>query len=185
MTHPDSGNDLPQRIAQGTQSAKEEVYLRYHQGLVAFVRRALGERAARISAESVAMSAWGSFLKGVTEKRYQFDHSGALWRLLTTIARHKVYDTASDGKNANIDWDADLLGGRDPTPSEAAAVAETVEKILEGRPLVYGEVLELLLSGCSVLEIASRLDLGRQQVRAIRKYLQTRLERILKKGADC
>ena len=117
MTDPDSGNDLPRRVAQGTESAKEEVYRRYHQGLVAFVQRELGSRGARVSAESVAMSAWGSFLRGVAGQRYQFDHSGALWRLLTTIARRKVYDTAPKGKNLNVDLDADLLAGRDPDAS--------------------------------------------------------------------
>jgi DNA-directed RNA polymerase specialized sigma24 family protein len=184
MTDPDSGNELARRVAQGTESAKEEVYRRYHGGLVAFVQRELGGRRARCSAESIAMSAWGSFLRGVAGQRYRFDHAGALWRLLTTIARHKIYDAARDRKDANVDLEADRLAGQEPTPADAAAVADTIEKVLDGRPPLYGDVLQLLLGGCSVAEIARRLKRGRQQVRTVQKYLRERLERLQTKTDD-
>lgn len=182
MTDANSGSDLVRRVAQGTESATEEVYRRYRRGLVAFVQRKLGSGDGRVSAEDVAASAWGSFLRGVAEQRYKFDHAGALWRLLSTIAWHKLSDAIRNERFSGAELEQDLLIGRDPTPSEAAAVVDTIQELLEGLPPSYGDVLQLLLEGHTVAEIARRLNSGRQPVRTMVKHLEERLERLNKQG---
>jgi DNA-directed RNA polymerase specialized sigma24 family protein len=101
---------------------------------------------------------------------------------LATIASHKLSDAARNERACGAELDQDLLVGRDPTPSDAAAVADTIEELLAGLPTAYGDVLQLRLEEHTVAEIARRLNLGRQPVRTMVKRLEERLERLNIRG---
>ena len=68
--------------------------------------------AAREEPEDPVQSALASFCRGVQEQRFRVDHSGALWRLLETITRHKMLShiAREDADGRNPDREAGPAG---------------------------------------------------------------------------
>lgn len=193
MADPDLDGDVLHRLTQGTkseqESAQEKVADRYFLQLVKYVQKMLqGDK--RISAREIAGSAFDSFIIGLAERNNRFDHAGGLWKMLVTIARHKLYD-ARHPKTQAIGFDADQLPSPGPTPSdpvmvaeEGAVVASIIEDVLEGLPDDYGDVLRLRLEGYTQMEIAERLGIGRSAVRHRLKRIQERLEIVMKRRSS-
>ena len=109
-------------------------------------------------------------------------------QLLVKITRHKLLKhkraafTASrspDREEHLEDW---TILGSEPTPEQAALVADLIDGILERVEPIYGEVLRLWLVGYTEEQTAQELGLHRTSVRRKRQRLRERLERLL--GAD-
>src|SRR5207247_1993400 len=95
---------------------------------------------------------------------FRIENGGQLWGLLVTITVCKAqakarYHTAQK-RDARAELSAEesraLLEAvaRGPSPDDAASLADTIEKLPQGLPYLYKNILALLLEGCSKQEIA-------------------------------
>jgi RNA polymerase sigma-70 factor (ECF subfamily) len=67
---------------------------------------------------------------------------------------------------------------REPTPFEAASLADTLEQLLRDYDAADRQVLELILQGNTIEEVSARLGRAERTVRRLRKRLKNRLERM-------
>jgi DNA-binding CsgD family transcriptional regulator len=77
-----------------------------------------------------------------------------------------------------------LLLDREPTPLEAATLAETVEQLLSTFDAGDRPVIQLILEGGTDEEIGDRLGRAERTVKRLRKSMQRRLERLQREGPD-
>jgi RNA polymerase sigma-70 factor (ECF subfamily) len=68
------------------------------------------------------------------------------------------------------------LAGREPTPEQAAVLAETVEKLLSGLDQHERPIVELSLQGYSTQEISTMLGRAERSVRRLRERVRLVLE---------
>jgi RNA polymerase sigma-70 factor, ECF subfamily len=121
--------------------------------------------------------------------RYALRRSGDLWRLLAAITVHKLQrqlerhtagkravgrEHAAGIRDGPLGLHADLLA-REPTPEEAAVVADTLEQVFRGLEPLQRRMVELRLQGCGLDEIAD--DVGRSE-RTVRRLLELVKERL-------
>jgi RNA polymerase sigma-70 factor (ECF subfamily) len=73
--------------------------------------------------------------------------------------------------------------GREPTPLEAAQLAETVQQLFACLDEDERPVLELSLQGYTTREISERLGRAERTVRLLREGVRRRLERMHGEGS--
>jgi DNA-directed RNA polymerase specialized sigma24 family protein len=178
MAAPGSITALVERLKGGDHEAARILWQRYYPRLVALARKKLQGAPRRVAdEEDAALTAFDSFCRRA--ERGQFpdlkDREG-LWALLVILTARKVadqvkYDRRDKRGGGQVRGDSALrpgegdtgpagldgLAGGDPTPEEAALLAEEVE-ILLGRlsdPAVR-QVAVCKLEGYSNAEIAER-----------------------------
>jgi DNA-directed RNA polymerase specialized sigma24 family protein len=77
--------------------------------------------------------------------------------------------------------DADWLEAidREPSPPQAAMLAELVDQLLEGLRPPHREVIELSLLGYTTLEISERVRRSERTVWRVREDVRQRLHRLI------
>ena len=171
--------ELLDRLRVGDEDAAAVLFDRYVERLVALAGSRLSARLARrLDPEDVVLSAWRSFFVGARQGRFSLEHSGDLWRLLASITLHKLYRQAARhraGRRA-LGREVPEAGGsilerlardREPTPDEAAALADEVEQVLSQCDELARRVLELRLEGLLIEEIAAQVGRSERTVRRI------------------
>jgi DNA-directed RNA polymerase specialized sigma24 family protein len=89
MTH--SSAELLDRYERGDSAAADQLFARYADRLLALARSRLSAKLARrIDADDVVQSTYRSFFARARDGQFTADEPGDLWRLLATIALHKV-----------------------------------------------------------------------------------------------
>jgi RNA polymerase sigma-70 factor (ECF subfamily) len=171
---------LLERFRGGDDLAASEIFDRYFRRLTALARSRLSPRLAqRTDPEDIVLSVSRSFFVDSRGGRYTLHRGGDLWRLLAAIARHKLLRQArsqtADRRSIEIEVPLDrvdearLVGRRhDPTPDDAAALADELERVLAQLDPFGRRVLELRLQGLPISEIAA--DTGRAE-RSVRRSL--------------
>jgi hypothetical protein len=82
---------LLERFRGGDDLAAEALFARYFERLIALARSRLSPRLARrTDPEEIALSVYRSFFVEAREGRYTVNRGGDLWRLLSSIAKHKL-----------------------------------------------------------------------------------------------
>jgi DNA-directed RNA polymerase specialized sigma24 family protein len=165
----------------GNPEAAGPLWDRYFPHLAARAEQELrGRLGGACDGEDVAVSVFASFFQALARKRYQrLGGRDELWALLQTILGHKVLDRLKHARRGRRDvrrvqggLRVDDLEGREPTPDEAARLAEDCRRLLDrlgdGR---LREVALLKVEGHTDAEIAAKLDCGLRTV-------QRKLERI-------
>ena len=166
----------------GDQQAAEELFLRYAERLVALARSRLSAKLSRhLDPEDVVQSAYRSFFSGARNGRFVLRQSGDLWRLLVAITLHKLrhkVERHTAGKrslNRELQQDkdsftlADEVLAREPTPAEAAALADTLEHVLRDLEPRQRHMVEMRLQGYQLEEIAKSV---RRSERTVRRVLE-------------
>jgi RNA polymerase sigma-70 factor (ECF subfamily) len=187
----DQSANLLDRWRGGDQQAAEALFQRYVQRLIAVARSRLSTKLSRrIDAEDVIQSAYRSFFLGVRDGRYLFERGGDLWRLLVAITLHKLQhqvEVHTAGKRSikrerPID-SGDVLAGidterltREPSPLEAAAVIDELERIMRDLEPLYRRMVELRLQGHSLEEIAADTKRSERTVRRVFERIKEELE---------
>ncbi len=186
MADSNTSADFFIRLNDGTRSAVEQAVMRYRDKLCELVAREMGARlAARESPEDPVQSALASFCQGVKEQRFRIDHSGALWRLLETITRHKMLShiEAQEADKRNAAHEAgpagDWIPDREPSPEDAAGVADLIQRAIDGLQPPDPEIFRLHLEGFTRAEIAAQFDFTEATVRAKLDRIRARLARLL------
>ena len=171
---------LLERYHRGDDAAAEELFSRYFRRLTSLARARLSPRLARrTDPEDVVLSVYRSFFIGAREGRFTLNRGGDLWRLLASITKHKLLrqarfhgaDRRSVDRESALD-DAgtgpDFLDARGPTPEDAVALTDELERLFLGLDALGKRVLELRLQGELLSEIAD--ETGRSE-RTVRRTL--------------
>jgi RNA polymerase sigma-70 factor (ECF subfamily) len=181
--------DLVARWREGDEQAAQVLFQRYAERLLALARSRLSAKLARhLDPEDVVQSACRSFFIGARNGRYVLQRSGDLWRLLVAITLHKLQhqiERLSAGKRA-VDRERHPESGptglaaqavaREPTPAEAAALADTLELLLHGLDAVPCLMVQMRLEGYTIDEIAAAVRRSERTVRRILDGVKQRLE---------
>jgi RNA polymerase sigma-70 factor (ECF subfamily) len=193
MTPDASFEDLLARVRQGDDEAARRVYAHFAGRLVALARTRLEPRLQRkIDAEDVMLSVLKSFFRHHADAPFDLDGWDALWALLTRITLRKCgYQTRhfraacrdfrreatpalEDPESSRASWEA---VGREPTPEQAALLADEVETLLGGLDAHDRAIVELTLQGYRPAEVAERAGAAERTVYRVLGRVRTRLER--------
>jgi RNA polymerase sigma factor (sigma-70 family) len=171
---------LLERLRGGDDSAAEAIFVRYFHRLTLLARSRLSARLARrTDPEDIVQSVYRSFFVGVREGRYTLGRGGDLWRLLASITKHKllrqVRHQRTDRRSIDRECSLDQVGEgglpdreREPTPEEALALADELERVFALLDPFGRRVLALRLKGLQIATIAA--DTGRAE-RSVRRAL--------------
>lgn len=184
MSSHDSAEAVITRLRAGDDDAAAEVFDRFAGRLIDLARSHLRDGVrAKVEPEDVLQSVFRSFFTRHRAGQFTLGGWGDVWGLLTVITLRKCRNQAAHFRAGRRDvgremaladggsWPTTAALARDPTPSEAAALADllaTLTRRLDDRDR---QVLELHLLGHTAPEIADRIG------RAVRTVWRS-LERI-------
>ncbi len=180
--------ELLARYSGGDDRAADELFSRYVAKLTFLARTRLAPKiATRTDPEDIVLSAYRSFFVGARSGHFLLRRSGDLWRLLVSITMHKLYHHVrhhrAAARSVRIEQkltvnDADgFPASREPSPEEAIAVADELQKCMAGLDAFSRRVLELRLQDEPLSSIA--IDTGRSE-RTVRRALAALEERLSK-----
>jgi RNA polymerase sigma factor (sigma-70 family) len=188
----DSFGDVMTRLRAGDQAAAREVFQRFVDKLIRLARGQFDALLRRkVDPEDVVQSAYKSFFLRYGAGKFEIYDWGNLWGLLTMITLRKCLDRVeyhrAECRNVQREaaahpqaaesrpwWEAIA---REPTPEEAAVLAETVEQLLRGLAEDEQPILELSLQGYTTQEISERLSRPERSVRRLRERVKKQLTR--------
>ena len=169
------------RLNEGNDSAFEELYRRYIEKLMRLAERQMGKARGPAGPDDVAISVFGSVIRGIHDQRFRFESDRRLWNLLVTIALNKIRKRARRKAATRFDdWDAILAS--DPAPEDLATYKDLVERVLDGLDASYRNALEMRCEGSSIREIAETLGSTQAAVKYRLKRIRERLRRFLDQG---
>jgi RNA polymerase sigma-70 factor (ECF subfamily) len=196
MDEHDSFSELMDRLRAGDQDAATAVFRRFTGRLIALARAELDARTrGKVDPEDVVQSAYRSFFTRVDAGQFEVATWDELWALLTVITVRKCMNRARYFRAGRRDARVEIAPGteglgdpilavdREPTPSEAAMLAETIEQLLRGFDPDDRAIVELSLQGYTTPEIGARLGFAERTVRRVRERLKRRLHRWQADGA--
>ena len=191
MSATDSFAALMDRLRADDAAASRDVFRRYASQLVALARHQFEKRLAhRIDPEDVVQSAFKSFFVRHRDGKLQVGSWNNLWGLLTLITLRKCADRVEYlraerrdvGREVSAPLGPDqpwqLAPDREPSPQEAAILAETVEHLFRALDADERPVLELSLQGYTAAEISLRLDRALRTVHRLRERIRKQLLRL-------
>jgi RNA polymerase sigma-70 factor (ECF subfamily) len=188
----DSFESLMARLGQADQQAAEEIFCRFARRLIDLASKHLdGRLRQKIDPEDVVLSAFKSFFLRHAHQQFELAGWDNLWGLLTLITLRKCgYQTrhfhaasrdvhrevmlAGRADDSRASWQAIA---RDPTPMEAAVLAETVQQLFDNLTADGRRILELALEGYKIAEIASRVGRAERTVYRTLDRIKGRLQR--------
>jgi RNA polymerase sigma-70 factor (ECF subfamily) len=144
-----------------------------------------------VDPEDVVQSALKSFFLRYAAGKFDLADWDGLWGLLVVITLRKCgrevkrfhgphHDVrreaaAAAGGEADAVWDA---LAREPTPAEAAMLAETVEQFVRDLGARDRRVFELRLQGCTVPEISAEVGRTEYTVEGVLRKIRKRLRHL-------
>jgi RNA polymerase sigma-70 factor (ECF subfamily) len=192
MNSADSFSDIMARLQAGDQAAAREIFNRFVDKLIRLARSRFDAKLrAKVDPEDVAQSALKSFFLRYHEGKLEVRDWGNLWGLLTMITLRKCVDRVAYHRADRRDvqreagahpgtagtdpwWEA---VARDPTPEEAAVLADTVTQLLRHLDTEERPVVEMSLQGYTTLEISKQTGRPERSVRRLRERIRKQLER--------
>ena len=192
MAERDSFEDVMTRLRAGDQAAAREIFQRFVGDLIRLARRQFDATLRRkVDPEDAVQSAYKSFFLRYGEGKLEVNDWNNLWGLLTIITLRKCLDRVKYHRagRRNVQREAAAQSGtlgtepwweavaREPTPEEAAVLAETVEQLLRSLEEEERPVLEMSLQGFTTQEISERLGWPERTVRRLREHIRKHLER--------
>jgi RNA polymerase sigma-70 factor, ECF subfamily len=186
-------------LRAGDADAAAQVFRRFADRLIALARSRLSRRLrAKVDPEDVLQSVCKSFFLRHAEGQFDLKDWDSLWSLLTVIAVRKCgrwqehfhtqgralaaeVSAQRAGEGSAGSWEA---LAREPSPAEAAMLAETVEQLLgqqEGRDR---EIVSLRLQGYTAVEISEQLSRPERTVYRVLAHVRKRLMEMQAEGAE-
>jgi RNA polymerase sigma-70 factor (ECF subfamily) len=183
-------DDFAHPVLLAPDSGPRAAFDHFSRRLIGLARVHLGARLQhKVDPEDVVQSAYKSFLARYGDEALVVEGEG-LWGVLTLITIRKCADRARyyqaecrDLQREGGAWctpgsnPASLVAvGREPTPDEAAVLAETVAALLQQLNGDERRILELSLQGYSTQEISEETGRAERSVRRLRKRVRKYLE---------
>lgn len=174
--------------------AEEAVFRRFAGRLVALARARLDQRLrAKVDPEDVVQSVFRSFFVRCASDQFDLGTWDSLWSLLTVITIRKcagqVRHFTTEGRDVRrerAEEPADGASGphwdpaaAEPTPAEAAALAELVEGLMQSLEPRDRWMVEMKLQGEPVPQIARQARCSERTVERVLNRARRHLERSL------
>src|SRR5688572_29173622 len=135
---------LMERLRRGDPEAAQRIFRHFARRLIGLARERLGPRVRqKVDPEDVLQSVFRSFFTRHADGQYDLEGWDSLWSLLTVITLRKCGYRTRHFRAARRDVQREVAPGageapdapweaiaREPTPDEAAMLAETVEQML-------------------------------------------------------
>lgn len=180
-----SDKSLLARVREGSQDAAVTLYERYAQRLMALAQARCGEDlAARVDAEDIVQSVFGSFFRGAAQGFYDAPSGEEIWGLLLVIALNKIrakgahHRAAKRDVRKTVSGDALSDSGLEVPGSDEAAqtflrmvIDEVVAKLPEG----HREVVRSRIDGYEITEIATRTGRSLRTTERILQEFRSRM----------
>lgn len=199
MASEPSFDGLMQRLHTGDQQAADQIFQQYAGRLINLAASRLGAAIKqKVDPEEVMLSAFRSFFVHQAQGQFDLKSWDGLWSLLAVITLrkcgHKVKHFRAARRDirreiqqspAGEDYTASWAGiARDPTPSEAAILAETLEQILGEFDVQDRSIIELILQGHSAQEVSLKVGRAERTVFRVLERVKQKLHRHLAEDAD-
>jgi RNA polymerase sigma factor (sigma-70 family) len=193
VTQPIPDQQLISAYRQGNQDAATALFERYYARLLELIRRQLGWQLKEVEGSTdVAQSVLRSFFSQIGGERVQLGPSDSLWPLLVTIALNKVRNLGKYWQREKRDLSRQVALEADnsdplergPSPQDAAAVKELVDQLLAPFSERRRKIIELILEGESVGDIASKVGTTERTVYSTRRAAGQILEQVLAAGSE-
>lgn len=175
MLEDSSNQELLTAWQSGSQAAAQVLVRRYMLRLTALARTHLSRRLSRrVDADDVVMSAWRSFFVAVDQQRVRVPSDDDLWPLLVTMTLRKLSRQAAhhsaarrsintEAHDTPLDWQEAVT--RDPTPRQAALIADQLESLMSRLSATDRSILTRRLQGDTLSAAATALDCSERTVR--------------------
>jgi RNA polymerase sigma-70 factor (ECF subfamily) len=195
MSGDPSFDDVMARLRAGEQDAARQVFQRFAGRLITLAHERLGSLVRpKLDAEDVVQSVFKSFFLRYSAGQFDLGDWDSLWGLLVVITlrkcgreirhfhgpQHDVRREAAAVGEAAAAWEA--LAG-EPTPAEAAMLADTVEQFLGELGSRERRIFELRLQGCTVPEISAEVGRTEYTVEGMLRKIRKRLRHLQDNGA--
>ena len=178
MSDSDSAKALLERWQSGDQDAAEAIYRRYSERLLALAQAQISSRLARrVGPEDILQSVFRTFFRRAGEGKFAVDHSNSLWHLLVRMTLNKIRKKSERHHAGRRDLSVEVypaddklqpeVMAHDPTPAEAAALADELEAIFAGLDDPEPDIFRFCMQGYSTSEIASQMGCSRWTVRRV------------------
>ena len=171
----------------GDQEAATALFERYYKRLLDLIRRQSGWRLKQAEGSmDVAQSVLRSFFGQLRQERVAVGMDESLWPLLVTIALNKVRNRGKfwqrarrdPGRVQPLDAQHDPLE-TGPSPDDVAALGDLVERLLEPFSDRRRRIIELILAGQPVRQIAADVGATERTVFNTRMAAAKILEQVL------
>jgi DNA-directed RNA polymerase specialized sigma24 family protein len=187
-----SFDTLVERLHAGDEAAAAEVFGRFVTRLITLARAHLEQTIRnKEDPEEVVQSVFRSFFRRQRAGQFTLDSWESLWGILTVITLRKCRNRAeyfhaacrdvqrevplaSTGEPASR-WEA---VAREPTPAEAAVLADTVDSLMRGLEGTDRAILALHLQDYSVPEICRQVGYAERTVWRSLSRIRKRLRRM-------
>src|SRR4051812_28751710 len=172
---------------QGDEAAASELFERYYIRLLDLIRGQLGWKLREVEGSTdVAQSVLRSFFSQIRQNHVQIGPDNSLWPLLVTIALNKMRNRGKfwqrecrdPSRQVPLEAQDDPLE-QGPSPQDVVAVKELVDRLLEPFSDRRRKIIELILEGRPVGEIATELGTTERTVYNTRKAAAKILEQVL------
>jgi RNA polymerase sigma-70 factor (ECF subfamily) len=180
---------LMARLRQGDEEAARLIFQRFANRLIGLARHRLDERIRqKVGPEDVMQSVLKSFFLRQAAGQYELASWDSLWSLLTVITLRKCghqverFQAAcrdvrreanlTTGDSAAATWQAIA---REPTPTEATLLAETMEQLFAGLSPDDRCIVELTLQGHTRSEVSALAGVAERTVYRCLERVKARL----------
>lgn len=192
-----SFEDLAARLRAGDTAAVAGIHQRFAQRLIALARTRMDKSLQpKLDPEDVLQSVFCSLVTRHADGRVDLYNWDSLWSLLVVMTLRKCkgqvkffHREARDVRRENEPAPESPLSGygwealaREPTPLEAAELADTLESLMQRLTPRERAVATLRLQGHSVLEISARVGRTERTVERALERARYYLERLQPEG---
>jgi RNA polymerase sigma-70 factor (ECF subfamily) len=197
MASNDSFDSLMNRLRDGDEAAAREVFQRYAHRLIGLARSRLSNlMQQKVDPEDVIQSVFKSFFLRQADGRFDLENWDSLWAMLTVITLRKCghrveyfraacrdvrreADVGPTDEDSSAAWEA---VAREPSPSEAVMLGETLEQMLEPLDERERQIVVMSLQGFTIVEIAEEVRRSERTVQRVLEHVRKRLRRL--RGAE-
>ena len=188
MSSGPSDRSLLARVQDGSQTAADALYHRYARRLLALARAESGrDLAARVDAEDIVQSVFGSFFRGVKQGYYEAPPGEELWGLFLVIALNKVRAKGAYHRAAKRDVRktvGEVSQGRFEPPADDETahrlLTMVVDEVLASLPQGHRDVVRLRIEGFEVTEVAAQTGKSKRTVERVLQEFRARMAGLLK-----
>jgi RNA polymerase sigma-70 factor (ECF subfamily) len=193
MSSQDSFDSLMGRLRAGEEEAAAQLFRRYSRRLIGLANSRL-DRLVRqkLDPEDVMQSVFNSFFCRHRDGDWDLANWNGLWSLLAQITIRKCgrrvvhyrgerRDVRREAR-ARQDQDESAFFheaiNREPTPDEAAMLAETIELLLGEVEGYHRDIVQMSLQGATCAEIAIQTGVTERSVQRVLKRIRARIEQM-------
>jgi RNA polymerase sigma-70 factor (ECF subfamily) len=188
---------LLRRLGADDPGAAAAVVDRFGQRLIGLAAGRLGPLLRpKAEPEDVVQSVFKSFFSRQRDGQFDLHGWDSLWDVLVVITLRKCCNRADYLRAARRDVRREVplaaaeadplvaLTSREPTPEEAAVLAETVEQLLQGFRERDRAVLALTLQGFAVAEVSGQVGCSERKVYRVLERAREELQRMRQAGPE-